>query len=114
MRKFVGFRLSSSEREMLDDIKHLSQGRMSKTDIVVMGINTLHSLAQEVRNLVDDHVERMVVFEHVRLTRDSMCGYDTKWHLEIFRDAWQSSRQEQYKEQIGKAAQFLGKRRRRP
>ena len=107
MRKFTGFRLSPMEREMLDDVRDLFQDRLSYTQIVIMGINTLYRLAQEVRRQVDDPDERTVLFEHVRLTRDAMSAYDIKWNLDILRDVWESSRQDEYKEQIRKAAQIL-------
>lgn len=107
MRKFTGFRLSSREKEMLDDIRDLFDQRLSYTQIVVMGINSLYQLAQEVRKETQDAEERVVLFEWVRVTRDAMCACDTKWNLDALRETWESSRQEAYKEEILKAAEFL-------
>lgn len=107
MRKFTGFRLSPNEKEMLDDIRDVFGKRLSYTQIVVMGINSLYVLAQEVRKQTQDLDERIVLFEWVRTTRDVMCAYDTKWNLDVLRETWESSRQEEYKEEILKAAEFL-------
>jgi len=107
MRKFTGFRLSPEEREMLEDIRDLFQGRLSYTQIVVMGVNSLFRLAQEVRKQTDDPDERTVLFEHARITRDAMAANDAEWNLQVLREAWESHRQEEYREEIGKAAQFL-------
>lgn len=92
---------------MLDDIRGLFQDRLTYTQIVVMGIGSLYTLAQEVRKQVQDPDERAVLFEWVRVTRDVICEHDVKWNLEALRDTWGSSRQEEYKQQIQGAAEFL-------
>ena len=107
MRKFTGFRLSPKEREMLEDIRGLFEGRLSYTQIVVMGISSLYRLAQEARKQTDDPDERTVLFEHIRITRDAMAASDAEWNLEVLRDVWESHRQEDYHDQIRKAAEFL-------
>jgi len=106
-RKFTGFRLSGRERAMLEDIRAIFQDSLSYTQIVVMGIRSLYVLAQEVRKQVEDPDERTVLFEWVRVTRDVICEHDVKWNLEALRDTWESSRQEEYKQQIRGAADFL-------
>jgi hypothetical protein len=107
MRKFTGFRLSPKEKDMLDDVKDLFQGRLSYTNIVVMGIYSLYELSQEVRKQVEDPDERIVLFEWVRVTRDAICREDVKWNLDALRETWGSSRQQEYKEEILSAAEFL-------
>lgn len=107
MKKFTGFRLSANDRAMLDDIRGLFQDRLTNTQIVVMGIRSLYTLAQEVRKQVQDPDERTVLFEWVRVTRDVICDHDVKWNLEALRDTWGSSREEEYKQQIRDGAEFL-------
>lgn len=107
MRKFTGFRLSPKEKEMLDDIRELFGGKLSYTQIVVMGLESLYELAKQVRKLTNNPDERVVLFEWARSTRDTMCEYDTKWNLNILREAWESFRRDDYKEQISRAAEFL-------
>jgi hypothetical protein len=92
---------------MLEDIRGLFQGKLSYTQIIVMGISGLYRLAQEVRKQTDDPDERTVLFEHIRITRDITVANDAEWNLNVLRDVWQSHRQEEYQEQITKAAEFL-------
>lgn len=92
---------------MLDNIRELFEQRLSYTQIVVMGINSLYVLAQEVRKQTQDPDERTVLFEWVRSTRDVMCALDSKWNLDVLRETWESSRQEEYKREIVEAAEFL-------
>ena len=72
-----------------------------------MVIDNLYELAQEVRKQTQNPDERIVLFEWVRSTRDVMSAYDTKWNLDVLRETWESSRQEEYKQEILKAAEFL-------
>jgi hypothetical protein len=86
MKKFTGFRLSPTEKEMLDDIKSLHGERLSYTQIVVMGISSLYKLAQEVRKQTQDPNERIGLFEWVRTTRDVVSAEETESSLETLRN----------------------------
>lgn len=92
---------------MLDDVRELFGGKLSYTQIVVMGLESLYEVAKQVRKLTNDPNERVVLFEWVRSTRDTMCEYDIKWNLNVLREAWESFRRDDYKEQICRAAEFL-------
>lgn len=107
MKKLTGFRLSVRDRAMLDDIRDLFQNRLSYTQIVVMGINSLYAVAREVRKQAEDPHERTVLFEWVRTTRDVICEQDVKWNLEALRETWESSRRQEYANEIRRAAEFL-------
>lgn len=92
---------------MLDYTRRLFGGRLTYTQVILMGIKSLYEIAREVCKLTQDFDERVVLFEWVRDTRDVMSDIDTEMCLSALRNAWESFRGEQYRKEVLQAADFL-------